>query len=103
MNTRLYWREKKIHEHTVRTELFDRRRTSSHGRSSYVVVVHYVVLVAIGSVALPSTPAAVEARLLALRYGDAAAGEGLAGVGAVDVAGVRGVARVLAEAPPLTL
>ena len=90
-------------KHTVRTELFDGRRTSSHGRSSYVVR-YVVVVVAIGGGAVPSTPApAAEARLLALRYGDAAAGEGLAGVAAVDVAGVRGVARELAEAPPLTL
>lgn len=36
---------------------------------------------------------------LAAGDGDAAGGEGLAGVGAVDVGGVRRVARVLAEAP----
>lgn len=52
---------------------------------------------------MPGTPAAAGARLLAARDGDAARGEGLAGVGAVDVGGVRRVARELAEAPTLVL
>ena len=41
--------------------------------------------------------------LRAGRDGDAAGGEGLAGGGAVDVTGIRGVARVLAEAASLRL